>query len=336
MSQLEKLYQAHLEYELSQWKGQNLKDNLKKEIESLYDTLAEIPAEEFIDKKTILDLTKKYLTAREIGKEEEELALALSEATHKVIGSNKEVLTSLFTKEIFDRSMNLGMGMKELRKDVIHTVINSPVYTKMISSVMYNAIADFIGGENAFAKNVPVASSILKMGQDFLGNIPGMQAGIEKNLTAFIQSNLQNSLKQSEKLLNQELDSKTSKELTDEIWNFLGTKKISDLQQYANTNDLNQIFSIAKSEWEHIKTSPLLPQILETNLDVILTKYKGKKIGELINIFKIKKSDIIDSLVTISEAYINHPQIQKHLEKRLRLRLEGFYKSESATKAILT
>ena len=225
MSQLEKLYQAHLEYELSQWKGQNLKDNLKKEIESLYDTLAEIPAEEFIDKKTILDLTKKYLTAREIGKEEEELALALSEATHKVIGSNKEVLTSLFTKEIFDRSMNLGMGMKELRKDVIHTVINSPVYTKMISSVMYNAIADFIGGENAFAKNVPVASSILKMGQDFLGNIPGMQAGIEKNLTAFIQSNLQNSLKQSEKLLNQELDSKTSKELTDEIWNFLGTKK---------------------------------------------------------------------------------------------------------------
>ena len=182
--------------------------------------------------------------------------------------------------------------------------------------VLYNAIADFAGGENAFAKNVPVASSLLKMGQDFLGNIPGMQAGIEKNLTAFIQSNLQNSLKQSEKLLNQELDSKTSKELTDEIWNFLGTKKISDLQQYANTNDLNQIFSIAKSEWEHIKTSPLLPQILETNLDVILTKYKGKKIGELINIFKIKKSDIIDSLVTISEAYINHPQIQKHLEKR--------------------
>ena len=330
MSQLEKLLNAHIEYELSLWKGQNLKDNLKAEIESLYETLADIPAEVFIDKKTILDLAKKYITSREVGKEEEQLALALSEATHKTIGNNKEALTSLFTKEIFDTSMNLGMGMKELRKDVIHTVINSPVYTKMISSVMYNAIADFIGGENAFAKNVPIASSFLKMGQDFLGNIPGMQAGIEKNLTAFIQSNLQNSLKQSEKLLNQELDSKTAKELTDELWKFLETKKISDLQQYANTNDLNQIFSIAKSEWNHIKTSPLLPQILETNLDVILTKYKGKKIGELIVIFQIKKSDIIDSLSIISEAYISHPQIQKHIEKRLSLRLEGFYKSENA------
>ncbi|MBP9884847.1 MAG: hypothetical protein KBF93_01025 [Leptospiraceae bacterium] len=334
MSQLQTLLNAHIEYELSQWKGQNLKDNLKIEIESLYDTLVEMSIEDFVDKKTITELAKIYLTSREIGKEEESLALAISEATYRLISSNQDQLTSLSTKAIFDEAMNMGMSMKELRKDVIHTVINSPVYTKMISSVLYNAIADFAGGENAFAKNVPVASSLLKMGQDFLGNIPGMQAGIEKNLTAFIQSNLQNSLKQSEKLLNQELDSKTSKELTDEIWRFLNTKKISDLQHYANTDDFKKIFAIVKLEWEHIKTSPLLLQILDTNLDVILSRYKGKKIKELLALYKIEKKDITENITKIAESYISNPQIQTHLTNRLKLRLEGFYNSSEAKKII--
>ncbi|MBK7054664.1 MAG: hypothetical protein IPH52_06350 [Leptospiraceae bacterium] len=255
MSQLQKLLNAHIEYEVSAWKGENLKKSLKFEIESLYDAIVEIEAEKFIDKKTILDYVKSYINSREIEKEAEDLVLSLAEATHTLISKNQEPLTSLFTKSIFEDSMNMGMGMKELRKDIIHTVINSPVYTKMISSVMYNAIADFVGGENSFAKNVPGAFSLFKMGQDFLGNIPGVQAGIEKNLTAFIQSNLQNSLKQSEKLLNQELDAKTSKELTDEIWNFISAKKISDLQHYADKDDIKKILAVTKAEWNHIKAS---------------------------------------------------------------------------------
>jgi hypothetical protein len=224
----------------------------------------------------------------------------------------------------------MGMGMKELRKDVIHTVINSPVYTKMISSVMYNAIADFVAGENSFTKNVPGASSLFKIGQDFLGNIPGVQAGIEKNLTAFIQSNLQNSLKQSEKLLNQELDAKTSKELTDEIWNFISTKKISDLQHYADKKDIKKIQTIARTEWSHIKTSPLLIQILESHIDIILSRYKGKKVKEILSLYKIQKSEITDNLSNLLNSYISMPEMQTHLQKRITLRLEGFYTSEKA------
>ncbi len=335
MSQLQKLLNAHIEYEVAEWKGESLKKNLKAEIESSYDAIGDIEAEKFIDKKTILDFAKSYVNTKEIEKEAEDLVLSLSEATHKLIGGNQEPLTSLFTKNIFEESMNMGMGMKELRKDVIHTVINSPVYTKMISSVMFNAIADFVGGENSFAKNVPGASSLFKMGQDFLGNIPGMQAGIEKNLTAFIQSNLQNSLKQSEKLLNQELDAKTSKELTDEIWNFISTKKISDLQHYAGKDDIKKIIHLSKTQWNHIKTSPLLLQILESHIDVILTRYKGKKVKELLALYKIQRSDITDNLSTLLENYISLPQIQHHLKQRITLRLEGFYTSEKA-KSVLS
>jgi hypothetical protein len=330
MSQLQKLLNAHIEYEVAAWKGENLNNNLKLEIDSFYDMIVEIEAEKFIDKKTILEIAKNYLTSREIEKEAEDLVQSLAEKTHQIIGSNQEPLTSLFTKEIFEDSMNMGMGMKELRKDVIHTVINSPVYTKMISSVMYNAIANFVGGENSFAKNVPGAFSLFKMGQDFLGNIPGVQAGIEKNLTAFIQSNLQNSLKQSEKLLNQELDAKTSKELTDEIWNFISAKKISDLQHYADKDDIKKILAVSKSEWKHIKTSPLLLQILESHIDVILSRYKGKKIKELLSLYKIQKTDITDNLGNLLGSYISMPEIQSHIQKRITLRLEGFYTSEKA------
>ena len=335
MSQLQKLLNAHIEYEVAAWKGEKLNNNLKLEIESFYDMIIEIEAEKFIDKKTILDYVKSYINSREIEKEAEDLVLSLAEATHTLISKNQEPLTSLFTKNIFEDSMNMGMGMKELRKDIIHTVINSPVYTKMISSVMYNAIADFVGGENSFAKNVPGAFSLFKMGQDFLGNIPGVQAGIEKNLTAFIQSNLQNSLKQSEKLLNQELDAKTSKELTDEIWNFISAKKISDLQHYADKDDIKKILAVTKAEWNHIKASPLLLQIIESHIDIILTRYKGKKINELLSLYKIQKSDITDNLVSLLGNYISMPEIQAHLQKRITLRLERFYISEKA-KSILS
>ncbi|HMV41937.1 MAG TPA: hypothetical protein PK079_03405 [Leptospiraceae bacterium] len=330
MSQIEKLLAAHIEYEVSAWKGEKLKSNLQIEVESLYDTIVEINFNDLIDKNYILDSAKNYLQSREIQKELENLAQNLSESTYQTIQNSKEPLTSLLTKSIFEESMNMGLSMTELRKDVVHNIINSPVYTKMISSVLYNAIAEFIGGENSIAKNVPVASSLFKLGQDFLGNIPGMQANIEKNVTAFIQANLQNSLKQSEKLLNQELDAKTSKELTDELWNFISKKEVADLQHYANKNDIKKILSIAKSELEFIKASPLLIQILEGHIDVIQTQYKDKKIKEILSLYKVEKKDITDNLIKILTKYLSLPEVQSHIQKRITARLEGFYASAEA------
>ena len=332
MSQLKKLLSAHIEYELESWKNENLEKNLKIEVESFYEMICDLDLEFFIDKKTILDSANKHLNKKEIESEALDLVLSLSEKTHSLIGNNSEPLTSLLTKKIFEDSLNMGMDMKELRKDIIHTLTNSPVYTKMISSVLFTAIADFIGGENFVAKNVPGAFSLFKIGQDFLGNIPGVQAGIEKNLTAFIQSNLQNSLKQSEKLLNQELDSKTSKELTDELWNVISSKKISDLQHYANKDDIKKILDLSLSEWNHIKTSPLLFQLLQTHLDVILSKYKGKKIRELLALYKIEKSDLTENLFLVLKNYISKPEIQDYIKQRITSRLEGFYNSDMATK----
>lgn len=334
MSQLEKLLAAHIEYELSSWKGDKLKANLQNEIESLYDAIVDIPLKEFVDKNYLVESAKAYLQSRQIQKELEDISLKISESTYQTIQNSKDPLTSLLTKNIFEDSMNMGLSMTELRKDVVHNIINSPVYTKMISSVLYNAIAEFIGGENSITKNVPVASSLFKLGQDFLGNIPGMQANIEKNVTSFIQANLQNSLKQSEKLLNQELDAKTSKELTDELWNFISKKKVSDLQHYANKKDIAKIISIAKSELEFIQTSPLLIQILEGHIDVIQNQYKDKKISEILALYKIEKKDITENAVKILEKYISIPEVQTHIQKRITLRLEGFYKSNQAQKIL--
>ena len=114
-------------------------------------------------------------------------------------------------------------------------------------------------------------------------------------------------LQQSEKLLNQELDAKTSKELTDEIWNFISAKKISDLQHYADKDDIKKILAVTKAEWNHIKASPLLLQIIESHIDIILTRYKGKKINELLSLYKIQKSDITDNLVSLLGNYISMP-----------------------------
>ena len=54
MSQLQKLLNAHIEYEVAAWKGEKLNNNLKLEIESFYDMIIEIEAEKFIDKKTFI------------------------------------------------------------------------------------------------------------------------------------------------------------------------------------------------------------------------------------------------------------------------------------------
>ncbi|MBP6740977.1 MAG: hypothetical protein KA146_13345, partial [Leptospiraceae bacterium] len=116
---------------------------------------------------------------------------------------------------------------------------------------------------------------------------------------------------------------------------FISAKKISDLQHYADKDDIKKILAVTKAEWNHIKASPLLLQIIESHIDIILTRYKGKKINELLSLYKIQKSDITDNLVSLLGNYISMPEIQAHLQKRITLRLEGFYISEKA-KSILS
>ncbi|MBK7054665.1 MAG: hypothetical protein IPH52_06355 [Leptospiraceae bacterium] len=81
---------------------------------------------------------------------------------------------------------------------------------------------------------------------------------------------------------------------------------------------------------ESHQSIPLLLQILESHIDIILTRYKGKKINELLSLYKIQKSDITDNLVNLLDNYISLPEMQAHLQKRITLRLEGFYNSENA------
>lgn len=329
MSKAQELLNVHIQFELNHWKGEKANETLKTELQDIYKQIKDLKIGLFLnDKKKILDFSNKFILSREMTKEEEEIVNALAKVTHEVIGKNKDSVPSILSKETFTKAVNMGIKQKELRRDIIHNIINSAIYTKMISKILFTGIKDFTG-ENGPAKNIPGASSLLKMGSDFFSNI-GVQDNIDKQLTKFIEENVGATLKQSESILNQEIDAKTSNELIEELWKFISAKKISDLQEYSKPEEIDTITSLIKPAWNHFKKSSLFTEILEAHVDFILARYKDKTIAEMLALYNISVDDSISEIARIAGENLAKPEVQAVLENKIKARLTAFYTSKEA------
>lgn len=329
MSKTKELLEAHINFELQQWKGERLKQNIEAELNSLDDWFQTLPLEKALNKEKLLEFIQNHIKEYPLKEETFQAIKRGVHRVHKSLRDSSSSIDSIITREDFNKLFNVFLGMKELRKDITHTIIHSPAYSNLISEVLYTSIKDFVINENAIAKNVPGASSFFKLGQDLL-NITGMEAGIDKKLTQFIHDNIQDTIKQSEKFMDREFDKKLPDQIIEEAWEFLSQHQSSKISEYVTTDDLDKIMDIVKNSVTKNQKNPLLLMILNDLIEDFFTNYEGKTLGSILAEFGYTKEQHIPEITKIVTTIIEKPLIQEYIEKRLRVRLEAFYNSKEA------
>ncbi len=319
---------AHVQFELERWSAQALPATLEEECTALLAWLDTVPLAEILSAEQVMGWVTRVGVEMPIA---DGLVRALEEglkAAYGVLRADGTQVDGLLTRASFDQATEIVVGMKGLRREVTHQVVSSSVYAMLVSNLLYDGIKSFLLTENAFARKIPGASTLLRMGQNALNSAaPNLEKGIDKQLVAFIHSNTQQIMRNSEAYLNKVLDDQQMWQIADEIWHENADRPVASLTQYLDSATLVDIVDFARGVWLHLRQTALFQNVAEAVVREFFRVHGVQTVGALRAEMGVTHGVIVREVQAFVPPLVEAARASGYLEARIRSRLEPFYDS---------
>lgn len=328
-----KLLEAHVAYELQQWEGDHLKHRIQEEVLATHQWLSKQKLQDIVPKQQVKDSVHRWFQHIEISDEFKTLGIKIAEAALDYIQDNDLQPEDILKKDTYDKIVNAIVEQKEIREEIIHKVISNPFYGEMISDMLYNGIKNFVQqfGDTLSGGNKG-GGGLFNIGKGLIGAaLSGLEENLDKNVKKFLSENINKTMRDNEKLLNEKLSDRNIRKMADKLYDKMAEwdvkKGIEKLKKYIDDDQAQKIADITVEVLAELRDSQTVRGLFEAAVDAFYNIY-GKK-----TIQALAKDANYDPNVFAEEIYITlHPILHKmhesgYIESRIRQRLEGFYKT---------
>lgn len=303
------MLEAHVAFEVAAWTD-SLTQTLGNQTDAVFDWLdtvsmgsvfSEADLDVLIETLPVPDLSTSVLAAH---------TAALEDGT---------TVGELVRREDYDRVAQAVAGMTDLQEAVVDQITTSEVYADLISHVLYHGIRNYVMTESPIAR-VPGASSLMRFGQNaFDSAAPRLSKGIEKQLTAFVSANLQDTLRESRQYLTSVVDEQAMSEVADDVYSRNADSTVSETAALIPADSLAELLAVAQDGWAYLITTPSFRDLLQA----VLEANAARPVGELLAEAGITS----DAVVAQVRPWILRAADDGLLEEQIRERLTAFYSS---------
>ncbi|MGB3622951.1 MAG: hypothetical protein WBA20_16525 [Ketobacter sp.] len=330
-----KLQEAHVRFMLSRLQADGLLQTIDREVSEIYQWGATVTLEEVLDRDL---LVKTVLRLVEHAPFNQALRDIVVKSTVTVIQSELNDgtnITSLVPKGEYDKAVSHFAQFEKLRMDIIHLILESPVYSELITDVLYHGIKDYVMTENVVVKKVPGVSALMKAGAKQLNKaMPKLEAAAEGTIKKFIAGNLRSSVELSEKVLNNALSEGNIKTIADHFWSTVSEKEFSKFKGYVTEQDIDDSIAIGDTLWAELRTTEYLHNMIAKVIVHILDENGSKPLAELATEIGYTQDYISDELKQILPGLLGREALWNLIEQRIRGNLDDFYSSEECSQAL--
>lgn len=322
----DELLEAHVRFEMERLREQRLPAMLAEEVAELFAWLGQVQLAQVVSADQVVDWIKRNVIERPLSSD---LVGEIRENVlfvHEFLKNDDARVAALLPRTLFDQLVDNVTGLEDLRREITHQVISSSVYGVLISNVLYRGIKAFVLTENTLAKNIPGASSLLRMGQNALNaGAPTLGKSIDKQLLAFISANVQETIRDSEAFLNTTLDARLMRKWGDEVWTANADKEMAELADFIDAASLERMVQIAVDVWLHFRATPLFAELTEGLVRNFFRTHGEKDVRAWLAAMGVTQA-IVTQEVTLAAAPVVASALQSgYAEKLIRRRLDAFY-----------
>jgi hypothetical protein len=324
------LLEAHVRYEVERWSGDGLTTAVREEADALYAWLASVRLEDIAPAEPVAATLARLVEQLPLT---DETATVLTEVAttmlHALAGSDLRV-RDLATREDVLGVAGAAARLDRLRAELIGALTASTAYRRLVAHVLYRGVKDYVLTENVLARRIPGASSLVRFGQRGLNTAaPGLEQAVDRQLAAFVEANIAETLRESRRYLEATLDAHMVRVLAEEAWGQLSPRRLSDLATLADDDDLERLGAELVVLAEHSLRSGRLTPILETALHDLLTRHADESPADLLADLGLGRDEVVEELTRLVEPLMEQPAVQRFVEERVRARLTAFYASDA-------
>ncbi len=240
-------------------------------------------------------------------------------AIHEAALQDDTRVSDLIRREDYDRVATIVMGLDDLQDAAVEQITTSEVYAELITHVLYHGIKNYVMTESPVAK-VPGASAFMKFGQSAMDRgAPKLSKGIDRQLMAFVNANIQDSLRESRTYLTSVVDEAAMSEVAGEIWNRNAEVTVAEVAGRIPQDAAVELALIAVDVWSHLRATPAFREQVTRWLD----ENADRSVADLLGEVGVTSQQVLDMVTP----WLARAADDGFLEARIRARLEPFYVS---------
>lgn len=330
----EALLEAHVQYIVEEIGGAGLKALVAEEVDAALLLAGKLTVGSLVSRKQIKDTAAVFASEVEFGPGLPELVGEIARRIHAHEIHAKTTPGDLLTDQHLEDFTDQILELDGLRDKIIRAAVTSPLYADFASDLLYSGITGYLAQSNV-AKNIPGASSMLKLGRAALSvATPKLESSIEEGLRKYIAKAVQASTTRSAEFLISHASPKLLKELTLDTWDKLRDEPVGVLRDDISDTAVEELFVTGFEAWRHLRKQDWYRIVIEVGIDGFFDKYEDATLAELLEDLGIDRERISDELLRYAPSVIKALKKKKLLEPIVRRRLAGFYGSKAFAEAV--
>lgn len=212
------------------------------------------------------------------------------------------------------------------RQRLIHTVVNNPAFSAMITQLIQHAIHDYLDN-SVMVKHVPGVSRFMKMGKSVLESVT--DSNLDQAIQHYLQKNIQKLSQMSEQVLNQHFNDDKLYHFQANLWHKIKDLPLNVLKNYIEIDDLPHTVGLGHEIWDHLRQSEYMAQQMKDGISAWYARNQDRSFDLLFRDLNIDEALIQNQLQHLLEPIIQNMLQSDYLTQRARHYLEKFYYSDS-------
>ncbi len=320
------LLAAHIDYELQQYAPARLPAVIEEEVTALYTWLATVKVADVLPPPQLTAWLQRNVLQRPLPPEvidfiQENLVVALELAQ-----DDQTLVPTILPKGAYDRAVAAIGEMGELRRQIIHEIVRSSVYSRLVANVLYFGIKTFLVTDNGMARAIPGASSLLRLSQNALNaTVPQVEKNVDKQLITFIDDNIQQTVAESEDFLDRTLDAELVRRMGDELWESLSDATVARLTRSLDKQAVAAGSDVVQEVWQHLRTTAVAEDVLHAVVRSFYLRYGKQNVRTLLEQLGLDETTAGQELLALAAPLVEQARGSGYLEQRIRARLAPFY-----------
>ena len=331
MSQLtaESLQQLQLQFLLNRIQGDALRDTITREADAFYAwgntaTLSAIVDNEKL-KQHISRLVKTVPFTEEL---RTLIVKAIVSAMESDLNDSATIQT-LVPKKEYDKAISHYAQFERVRMDIVRVILESPIYSRLISDVLYHGIKDYVVTENPLVKNVPGVSSLMKLGAKGINKaMPKLEETAEATIKKFINANLRSSVDLSERILNNALSENNIRTIADHFWSALSEKEFGRAKKYVEEGKIDETAKLIEEFWYEVRDAQYLHNMIHHVADHVFARFGERTLSDLLGKLGYDQAFVVPELQKMLPDLLGQDRVKAFAEERIKATLADFYASE--------
>ena len=322
------LLAAHRAHLLNQLSGENLNITLSREINAYLDWSQTRPINALVKLEDIQRVAQQYVLEQAPTPELQAQILHLVKAAINSPINDKTYIHQLIEHKDYLAIVDKIASHEKLRADIIHTIVGNPVYAKLLSDIVYQALSDYLVNENPLAKKVPGVSSLMKMGKGLMESTGG-NAAIESALKSYLHKNTQKIVDISEKILIKTLDAKQIHHVAEQLWHKIKGLSLSTVKQYLKPQDIEFGVETGVMLWNHARHTSYAKEMLNELIAAWYNGFAQQDGVSLLASLNISRESLVQDILVFAQSVVADMLATGFIAERIDAQLNEFYNSEA-------